>query len=571
MNEIKLAQGAPSIIRGHPLSEEPGLGPLTLPGMLRDVAFRHAEREGLVMHRPDGAVTRWTYAQLWDRTMEVARALLACGVGKGSRIGVLMTNRPEWIATVFGVSLAGGVAIALSTFSTEAELEFLLKASDISVLLFERAVLKKDFEAMLLKLEPGLETARPGHVASPQFPFLRHVAKLDDERPRGAIETWPQFLARGEAVAPALVEAASATVKPSEAALLFFSSGTTGRPKGVFNSHRGVCIQCWRWARLYSFGPEVRGWSPNGFFWSGNFAIGLGAVMAAGGCIVIQRIFEPAESIALLEKERVTFAYAWPHQWAQLEAVPNWDGADLSSLHYFEPGLQLRRPQASIRTEWREPRASYGNTETFTIVTGTPANLPPEATQGHHGEALAGCTIKVVDPLSGEILPRGESGEIAVKGPTLMLGYLGVPLDETLDEQGFLRTGDGGYIDEQGRLVFQGRLNDIIKTGGANVSPVEVDNVLGALRGVKVCKTVGVPHETLGEMVVSCVAPEAERPLTEAQVRDYLRARLASYKVPRRVVFVSETELDFTGSAKVKADGVRALVAKRLRAEEGAA
>ena len=127
------------------------------------------------------------------------------------------------------------------------------------------------------------------------------------------------------------------------------------------------------------------------------------------------------------------------------------------------------------------------------------------------GEPLPGNTLKIVDPLTGAIVPRGERGEIAVKGPTLMLGYIGIPLDETLDEEGFFRTGDGGYIDERGRLFWEGRLNDIIKTGGANVSPVEVDGVLADHPGVKVSQTVGVPHETLGEMVVACVVPQRGR------------------------------------------------------------
>ena len=567
MNDVIQPANDLSIIRGHPLSEEPGLGPLTLPGMLQASALRHPEREALAMHQPDGSVTRWSYAELWERTVEVARALVACGVGKGSRVGVLMTNRPEWIAAVFGTSLAGGVAVALSTFSTESELEFLLKSADVSVLLFEPSVLRKNFQDMLLRLEPQIGAAEPGRIASRQLPFLRHVAKLGEQGGCGAIETWPQFLSRGAAVESWLVDATASTVKPAEPALLLFSSGTTGRPKGVISAHRAICIQCWRWARFYGFGPDVRAWSPNGFFWSGNFALGLGPILAVGGCIVIQQTFDTTEAVKLLESERVTFAYAWPHQWAQLEAAPNWDAADLSNLRYFDTERQLRRLHRTIHTDWREPLASYGNTEAFTIVTGVPANLPIEETRGHNGAALAGCIIKIIDPQSDRVLPRGESGEIAIKGPTLMLGYVGVPLDETLDEEGFFRTGDGGYIDDLGRLVFQGRLNDIIKTGGANVSPIEVDNLLATCPGVKLCKTVGVPHETLGEIIISCVAAQPASELDEEQVRAFLRAHLASYKVPRRVFFVSETELDFTGSAKIKADGVRALAGKRLRKE----
>ncbi len=147
-----------------------------------------------------------------------------------------------------------------------------------------------------------------------------------------------------------------------------------------------------------------------------------------------------------------------------------------------------------------------------------------------------------------------------------MLGYIGIPLDETLDETGFFRTGDGGYVDAQGRLFWEGRLNDIIKTGGANVSPVEIDNVIAQCPGVKVTKTVGVPDELLGEVVVACIVPQDGVVLTADDVRNFAKEKLASYKVPRRVLFFAESELDMTGSAKVKTAELRALAVKRLNA-----
>ena len=160
--------------------------------------------------------------------------------------------------------------------------------------------------------------------------------------------------------------------------------------------------------------------------------------------------------------------------------------------------------------------------------------------------------------------PRGERGEIAVKGPTLMLGYVGIPIDETLDAEGFFHTGDGGYLDESGWLCWEGRLTDIIKTGGANVSPLEVDAVLNSYPGIKVARTVGVPHETLGEIVVACAVPHEGVSLDEAAIRSFLRERLASYKVPRRVLLFREEELSLTGSAKVKSGALRDLAAARL-------
>lgn len=214
---------------------------------------------------------------------------------------------------------------------------------------------------------------------------------------------------------------------------------------------------------------------------------------------------------------------------------------------------------------WHEPGSAYGNTETFTITTCFPAGTPPEVTAGSSGEPLPGVVVKIIDPLTGLVVERGERGEICVKSPTLMLGYLGTPLDETLDAEGFFPTGDGGYLDGAGRLFWEGRLTDIIKTGGANVSPLEVDEALSGCPGVKVARTVGVAHETLGEVVTACVVPQEGASLDPVEIRAYLRDRLASYKVPRHVLFFRDEEITLTGSAKIKSSDLRELAATRLR------
>ncbi len=538
-----------AIARGVPLEEEEGLGALTLPGFLRDVTARFGPREALVLHEY-GERLSWSYEQLWSHANAVARSLISCGTGKEERIGVLMSNRPEWVSACFGIGLAGGVAVGLSTFSTPAELAALIKISAVSTLLVERHVAGKDFAAML------------GELDLERFPYLARVVMLGDS----SFENWEAFLARGNAVAPALVGARAATITPADPALIFFSSGSTGKPKGIVNAHRGVNIQSWRWPRIYAMTADdhVRTWAPNGLFWSGNFSIAVGATFAVGGALILQRTFDAAEAVKLIGAERVTLPYCWPHQWAQLEAADGWDDADLSSFRFFEPGQNLRKPQKTIKTDWIEPHASYGSTETFTISTSYPCDTPEELWKGNSGEALPGNTVRIVDPVTGAVLQRGETGEIAVKGPTLMLGYLGIPNDEALDENGFYHAGDGGYIDDRGRLVFQGRINDIIKTGGANVSPVEVDWALCNCPGVKVCKTTGVPHETLGEIVVSCVVLTEGSTLSEGQVIAFLKARLAAYKVPRKVLFIGQDDLDFTDTAKIKPAEARAFARRKL-------
>ncbi|MGY5207330.1 AMP-binding protein [Nocardia gipuzkoensis] len=555
---------AVAIATGPPLSDEPGLGPLTLPGFLREVTERYGGREALVAHTDTGVI-RWTYAELWERATEVARALRACGVGKDSRVGVLMTNRPEWLSAVFGASLAGAVAVAFSTFSSPAELDHLLRLSGVSVLLVERTVANKDFAAVLTGLEPAIGAASPGAVRSAAYPFLRHLAVVGDPVPGGAIDSWSTFLARGHAEPPALVEATAATVQPSDTAVLFFSSGTTSKPKGIRSAHRGVAIQMWRFRRMFGFGPDddVRCWTANGFFWSGNFGQALGATLAAGGSLVLQSTFDAAAAVDLMRAERVNFPVAWPHQWAQLEGAPNWSTTDLSSLRFVDVKTPAAR-HPRVSTTWTEPGHAYGNTETFTITTCFPACTPEDEIAGSSGRPLPGNTVKIVDPLTGGVLARGERGEICVKGPTLMLGYLGTALDETLDADGYFHTGDGGYLDDADRLYWDGRLTDIIKTGGANVSPLEVDEALIRFPGVKVARTVGVPHETLGEVVVACVVPHTGATVDGAQLRAFLRERLASYKVPRHVLLFAEEDIALTGSAKIKSSDLRQLAAKRL-------
>lgn len=555
-----------SIVCGPPLADEPGLGSLTLPGFLREVTQSYAEREAVVWPSADG-VTRWTYAQLWEQAMEVACALRKCGLGKGTRVGILMTNRPEWLAAVFGTSLAGGVAVTLSTFSTPSELDYLLRTSAISVLLFERRVLAKDFAAILAELEPAIGTSRPGTLQSAKYPFLRQLALVGESEL--GIRAWDEFLASGHQQPRGPVEAAAAAVLPSDAAVLFFSSGSTNKPKGVLSAHRGVCIQLWRFRRMYGFTPadHVRGWTANGFFWSGNFAMVLGSTLASGGALVLQSTFDAAEALELMAAERVNFPFAWPHQWAQLQSAPNWGQVDLSSVKFVDFKTPIAH-HPTVSSEWYEPGHAYGNTETFTITTGYPANTAPEVHAESFGEALPGVTLKIADPLTGVVVPRGEAGEIRVKAPTLMLGYIGTPLDETLDADGFFPTGDGGYLDDAGRLYWQGRLTDIIKTGGANVSPREVDEALFEHSGVKVAQTVGVPHQTLGEIVVSCVVPHDDVTLDPKQLLAFLRKRLASYKVPRHVLFFREDDVAVTGNAKIKAGELRQLAVNRLAALE---
>ncbi len=567
-----------------PLSEEPGIGALSLPGYLREVTQRYADNEAVVMHKAasssEGAsVERWSYRDLWNRSVDVAKALIAGGVTRGTRVGILMTNRPEYLSALFGTAMAGGVSVVLSTFSTPAELDYLLSVSGVSILLFEDRVLKKDFVSILAELEPGIRDAAPAKITSVKFPYLTRLVVLDGVTAQGeaeldpqqvsAIETWNAFLQQGGNISNAVVEARAALVAPSDDGALFFSSGTTNLPKGILHAQRSFTIQFWRFPRLWALKGPARSWTGNGFFWSGPVVIILGTAFSTGGAIIMQPLFDADEALKLIEAERVTLLNGRPHQWARMQSSPNWDKADLSSLREFTKGeILLQHP--TVKTDWEMPNA-FGTTETMAIlssfVVGDPNNKNPLI----FGQVLPGNIIKIIDPHTGQLVPMGERGEVCIKGPTLMKGYLGKAPEDIFDEDGFYHTGDGGYIDEEGHLFWEGRLNDIIKTGGANVSPTEIDTAIAAYPGVRRTQTVGVPHATLSEMVVACVVAIDGATINENELIAYLKERLASYKVPREVLVFAEKDYPLTGNEKVKAGDLRKLVCQRLGIELPAA
>ena len=531
---------------GPRLSTEPGIGALTLGAFLREVTERHADREAIAFHPdgPDGAVLRWSYAGLEDEARRVARALLADGIGKGERVAVLMGNRPEWVAAAYAVALTGAVLVPLNTWYEPDELTYVLQHADVTMLLVQPRLRGHDY----------LERLPPPH--SNDLPQLRAAVSLGSE--------WDAFLARGDATDDTRLDATAAVVTPDDDAVVVYTSGTTARPKGVLHAHRAPALQAWRFARLLCLEPDVRTWSAFPFFWTAGFNMVMGATLAAGGCLVLQESFEPGEALRLLEAERVTTPHAWPHQIAELEDHPDWETRDLSALRHVEAFTSFGRHKTVNVDDGWSPRAAYGATETATIISALAANVPPEEREDNHGEILPGNAVRIIDPATGAALGAGESGGITVKGPTLMKGYLKVPPEDCFDADGFFATGDAGFMDERGRLHWTGRTNDLIKTGGANVSPVEIEETLLRHPGLKAGMAVGVPHPTLGEMVVVCAVAHDGHTVDEDDVRAFLRGRLASYKIPRRVVFVTDGDLTLTGTAKIRTDALRALASRLL-------
>jgi acyl-CoA synthetase (AMP-forming)/AMP-acid ligase II len=534
----------------------------TLGRFLEDVTARHGERAAF---RFEGHTTR--YDELAREARALARGLVGAGVAKGAHVGLLVANRPEWAIGAFAAGMIGAVVVPISTMATKPERDYILRHADVSVLLLQRSLRSRDFLEELFTEHPELEEGSPGRLLCPALPQLRRLVCLGSERSRGGAESWQELVENGSDVLDALLDAVIAEVSPADDGVLIYTSGTTAHPKGVLHFQRAPVIQSWRFAELIGLVADDRVFTAQPFFWTAGIAMSLGATLAAGACLLLQEIFEPASALDLVERERATVITAFPHQEKAMGEHASAAARDLSSIRLSRFSSPLAK-LAGIEADVWGIDASYGLSETFTIAAMLPSDTPTEIRRASSGKTLAGNEIVIVDPESGARLPIGAHGEIAVRGATLMRGYYKVEAEHVFDRDGFFRTQDGGSQGADGHLHWTGRLSGLIKTGGANVSPVELERVLAAYPGLRVATAVGVPHPTLGEVLVLCAVPIAGAPTPdEAAIQAFVRERLAPYKVPRRVLLFSEREFAYTPNQKVQLAPLREAALQRLAAE----
>ncbi len=538
-----------STLVGPPLSEAEGIGALTMGRFTEDVCARYATNEALVFDDPlrGGETARWSYADLRSEARRVAKALVATGIGKGARVGVLMGNRPEAVAALLGAPMAGAVAVPLSTLSPVPELGYLLRHADVSVLLTQTHLLARNFAADIASLDRA------------DFPFLTHTAAVGGE-------TWEEFLATGDTVDDSVLDGRISEVHESDHGLIVYSSGTTDRPKGMLHTNRGPALQFWFQRRFFGRHEGTRLWTALPIFWSAGFITAMGASLAGGSCWVMQETFEPGDALRLMARERVTEPYSLPHQTAALTEHPDWLTTDLSSLKcVFGKSAFARHPTVDGDTSW-QMTVSYGLSETNTAVMGHAWDAGREIVKHSMGRLLPGYELRIVDPDTGGILGPNEDGEFAIRGPTLMDHYVKVNREDCFDADGFFHTGDAGYYDDDGFVHFTGRRTEMIKTGGANVSPAELEVQLRACEPVKLARVVGVPDPRLDQIVVLAVTLKEGAAATEDEIRGFLRERVASYKVPKKVLFFADGEIPMTRSeTKVRDPELLALVEARMK------
>jgi fatty-acyl-CoA synthase len=488
-----------------------------------------------------------SYADLAREADRVAAALIAAGVTKGVRVGLLMPNWPQWLPVAFGIVKTGAWLVGLNTLSRAGELEYQLRHTDVGVLIAVTRFLRNDYLSMLREFaEPVFRAER-----SPRCPQLGRVVLLGDEPATGAI-AWQDFLAKGARVGDAVREAVQQTVEPVDPAAVFFTSGSTALPKAAVLSHRALVHNAFAVGDALGIESVDRTWTTLPLFFSGGFCLCALSTLATGGAVVLNEAFEPGAALERLERERCTVMVGWNHVPLMLEH-PDFPRRHLS----LRKGVGGNLPVADrFLAAGHHAVGNYGMTETATFCCSARHDDPP-AIRRTYGRPLPGVELRIVDAEGGADRAIGEEGEIVVRSPAQMSHYYGIAPADCFDERGFFHTGDLGYLDADGCLHFTQRLKDVIKTMGVNVAAPEVERALEAHPAVQHAYVVGIPHPVRGENVAAFVVPR-RCGLTAEELTAFLQGRIASYKVPRHVFLCSEAEVPRSASNKVEKGTLRA-------------
>ena len=515
----------------------------TLPAMWRAIADRHGNNDFVVSLTAEDELERVTYAEADVRSAELARSLIALGVGPGMRVGVLAPNGPDFVIALLAAGRIGAVVVPVNTFFQARELGWLLRHADIHTLLTVPTLLGSDVLTRLEEAVDGLVEAEGGPLLLPSTPSLRNIVVLGSGD-RSWVSELPQ------PASEAMLAASEAEVVPAQDFVAIYTSGSTADPKGILHEHGNVIRHSHFIASQHEWTPEDRVYIPMAFFWVGGLVFGVLGPMQIGVTIITEHRFDPGPVLALLATERVTYATGFPHVGPALASHPDFADTDLSSLRqgYHQVLLpeELRAPDPTLRV------LQLGMTETCSSHTWWPPHEPvPEEKRGSLGVSGPGFEHKIIDD-EGNRVDVGEIGEICVRGRALMRGMVGRPRDEVFDESGWYHTGDSGSMDADGHLYFGGRTDDMVKTSGANVAPIEVEGVLTALDGVREAYVVGLPDPERGQVVTAVVVAVPGAELSPDELTTQARAQLSAYKVPKRWVLLSDSErLPYTTTNKI--------------------
>ncbi len=484
----------------------------------------------------DGA-RRWTYDELRRDVLRTATALADSGVRHGDRVGILAGNRAEWIVTYFAAMHLGAIAVGLNTWSSARELAYQLAHADVSLLFLEPRFRDRDF----------IELFNAANAIAPGLPRLRGLVTFDDS---GGFAS--DFTAWRQDAAESANDAVAAAA-PDDVACLLYTSGSTATPKGVPLLHADLIDNMWEIGQRQHLVSTDRLWLAVSLFWSLACVNALFAAVTHGATIVLQHHFDPTAALELIASERCSVFYGTPNMVLALSEHARFREFDLGAL----------RTGVTIGTPAQVERAAalgipgicnvYGLTEAYGNSTVTDAGLPLAKRTETVGQALPGVRIAIRDPASGASLPAGTAGEIVLYG-RVTPGYWHDPerTAEATSRDGGFRTGDLGLLDAQGYLYYRGRLKEMVKTGGINVAPAEVEQVLSAHPAVELAFVTALPDPRLDEILVAAIVLRRGATTDAAELTAHCRASLAAYKTPRQFRFVDPAGLPLTSTGKLE-------------------
>ena len=529
----------------------------TAAGLIREAANRWGDRILVVLDDQ-----RVAYQEVERRSAEMARSLLASGVVRGSRLGLLAPNSPDWVVAWLAATRIGAVTTLLSTYARPRELGWALAHSGVEVLLTANGHLGRHYPVELETAIPGLAGQRHGEIEVASHPDLTAVYVWNGTD-RGWTSTVEDLVANALGTTDTDLAVAEAAVGPDDPMLLMYTSGSTAEPKGVIHGHGAVVRHPYNILPFRDLFPGDVLYTPMPLFWVGGLTYTLVSAMHAGATVVFEERFEAGTTLDLIEAERVTHVVGWPHMSRALTEHPSFPDRDLSAVRggsldaLLPPHLRVGDPE--LRANSLGMTESLGPHSIELI-----GSALPEIKRGSFGRAVPGIEHRIVDPSTGEEALEGELGEIWIRGYPLMLGLVGVAKHEVFMPDGWYRTGDVGHLDADGHLYFKGRMGDQIKTSGMNVMPREVELVIEEQPEVMHAFVAGVAHTERGQDVAAAVVLRPGMSVDPEEILERLRGDLSSYKVPRHVaIYDSPEDLPWLESGKVDLRKLVGMLAER--------
>jgi fatty-acyl-CoA synthase len=515
------------------VSSQPLLGE-TIGANLRRIAARYPDSQALV-DVPSGR--RWTYRQLDEDTDLVALGLMAAGISKGDRVGIWAPNCPEWVLLQYGSAKMGAILVNINPAYRSHELAFVLRQSGIRLLISAASFKTSDYRGMIDEVRGGL-------------PGLEQVCYI-------GTADWEGLLAAGAAADQDLLAGPAAALAFDDPINIQYTSGTTGFPKGATLSHHNILNNGFFIGEGCRYTEQDRVCIPVPFYHCFGMVLGNLACTTHGACIVIPAPgFEPAATLAAVQAERCTSLYGVPTMFIAELALPDFASYDLTSLRTGImagspcPVEVMKRVLSEMHME--EVEICYGMTETSPVSTQTTTDDDMERRVSTVGRVHPHVEIKVIDPETGVVLPRGSHGELCTRGYSVMLGYWDEPekTAEAIDPARWMHTGDLAVMDEAGYLNIVGRIKDMVIRGGENVYPREVEEFLYTHEEIEDVQVVGVPDERYGEELCAWVKLRPGSTLTGDQVREFCVGKIAHYKIPRYVRMTDSFPMTVTGKVQ---------------------